>query len=251
MQSQEGALLRNKLSIIILAAGKGVRMKSDLPKVLHKINDKTMIEHVIEKTKNLNPDKVIVVVGYKHNKVKNHLSNYKLDYVLQKEQRGTAHAVMQCADKLGGKDCNTLILSGDVPLITEKTLADLYKNHIDNHAVATILGAKVKNPYGYGRIVRNKNKIVSIIEEKDANEKEKNINEINAGIYIFNNNILFKNIDKINNKNNQSEYYLPSIIPILIKYGWGDKMIVHGTDNENEIKGANTIEQLIELEKYV
>ena len=242
--------MKNKLAIIILAAGKGTRMNSDLPKVLHQINNKTMIEHVIEKTKKLNPEQLIVVVGYKHNKVREHLSSYKLEYVLQEEQKGTGHAVMQCAEKLQHKDCNTLILSGDVPLITEKTLMKLYETHINNNAAATILGAQVNNPYGYGRIIRKGNNIISIIEEKDANDKQKNINEINAGIYIFNNNILFKNIEEIDNKNNQSEYYLPNLIPILIQYGWGDRMIVYNTDNENEIKGANTIEQLIELEKY-
>ena len=250
MQLQEVELLKNKLSIIILAAGKGTRMNSDLPKVLHTINGKSMIEHVIKKTKKLNPYKVLVVVGYKHNTVKKYLSGYKLEYVLQEEQKGTGHAVMQCAEKLQNEDCDTLILSGDVPLITEQTLINLYETHMNNRAVATILGAKIKNPHGYGRIVRNENKIVSIVEEKDANQKEKNINEINAGIYIFNNNILFKNIEEIDNKNNQSEYYLPNLIPILIQYGWGDRMIVYNTDNENEIKGANTIEQLIELEKY-
>ena len=243
--------MKNKLAIIILAAGKGTRMDSDLPKVLHQINNKTMIEHVIDKTKKLNPEQLIVVVGYKYNKVKTHLSDYKLEYVLQQNQKGTGHAVMQCAEKLHDKDCDTLILSGDVPLITEKTLIRLYETHTNNNAVATILGAQVKNPYGYGRIVRKGNNITSIIEEKDANEKEKNINEINAGIYIFNNNILFKNIEKIDNKNNQSEYYLPDMIPILIKSGFGGRMIVYNTDNGNEIKGANTIEQLIELEKYV
>ena len=243
--------MKNKLAIIILAAGKGSRMNSDLPKVLHQINNKTMIEHVIEKTKKLNPEQLIVVVGYKHNKVKNHLSDYKLEYVLQEEQKGTGHAVMQCAEKLQHKDCNTLILSGDVPLITEKTLMKLYETHINNNAVATILGAQVNNPYGYGRIIRRGNNIISIVEEKDADDKQKNINEINAGIYIFNNNILFKNIEKIDNKNNQSEYYLPDMIPILINSGFEDRMIVCSTDNEHEIKGANTIEQLTELEKYV
>ena len=127
---REVELLKNKLSIIILAAGRGTRMNSDLPKVLHTINGTAMIEHVIKKTKKLNPYKVLVVVGYKHNKVKKYLSDYKLEYVLQEEQKGTGHAVMQCAEKLQNEDCDTLILSGDVPLITEKTLINLYETHI-------------------------------------------------------------------------------------------------------------------------
>ena len=106
--------MKNKLAIIILAAGKGTRMNSDLPKVLHQINNKTMIEHVIEKTKKLNPEQLIVVVGYKHNKVREHLSSYKLEYVLQEEQKGTAHAIEQCIPQIKELEGNTLVLSGDV-----------------------------------------------------------------------------------------------------------------------------------------
>ena len=240
--------MNKKLSIIILAAGKGTRMNSDLPKVLHKVNNKTMIEHVIARTKKLNPEKLIVVVGYKYDIVKQYLSEYEIDYALQKEQNGTGHAVMQCYESLKNFTGNTLILSGDVPLITEETLINLYEEHIKNNATATILSAKSSNPYGYGRIIRSQNNFISIVEEKDANQKEKNINEINAGIYIFRNNILFENIKEIDNNNKQSEYYLPSIMPILIKKN--HKVIVFKTKNENEIKGANTLEQLNKLESY-
>ena len=121
--------------------------------------------------------------------------------------------------------------------------------HITQNAQATILSAKIKEPHGYGRIIRKNGDFISIIEEKDANEIQKNIKEINGGIYIFNNKILFKNIDKINNTNKQSEYYLPDIMPIIMKNN--DKVIVYQIKNENEIKGANTFEQLHELEKYV
>ena len=223
-------------------------MDSDLPKVLHKINNKTMIEHVIEKTKKLNPEKLVIVVGYKYKEVKKCLSNYSLDYVLQKEQKGTGHAVIKCKQTLKDFNGNTLILSGDVPLITQETLINLYEAHINNAAAATILSAKSNEPFGYGRIIRNQNNFISIVEEKDSNKKEKNIDEINAGIYIFKNNVLFENIKEINNNNNQSEYYLPSIMPILIQKG--HKVIVFKTNNQNEIKGANTVEQLLKLETY-
>ncbi len=240
--------MNSKLSIIILAAGKGTRMNSDIPKVLHMVNKKSMLEHVISKTNDLNPKKVIIVIGYKSELVKEHLNNYQLEYALQKEQKGTAHAVMQCKETLNNFDGNTLILSGDVPLIKSETLTDLYNAHINHNAQATILSAKIKNPHGYGRIVREKNNFHSIVEEKDANSNQKNINEINAGIYIFNNQVLFENISKISNQNKQSEYYLPDIMPIIMKnHG---KVFVHPIKNEHEIKGANTLEQLAELEKY-
>ena len=241
-------LLKNKLAIIILAAGKGTRMDSDIPKVLHQINNKSMIEHVISKTNELKPEKLLVVVGYKADQVKVHLKHCKLEYVLQKEQNGTGHAVMQCKQNLNNFEGQTLILSGDVPLIRTNTLIDLYNAHINENAQATILSSKINNPHGYGRILRKNNCFDSIVEEKDATENQKNINEINAGVYIFNNQVLFKNIHKINNQNNQSEYYLPDIMQIIMKNN--GKIFVHQIKNEYEIKGANTIEQLSELEKY-
>ena len=240
--------MSNKISLIILAAGKGTRMNSAMPKVLHKINNKSMLEHVISKTNNLNPKKIIVVIGYKAEEVKKHLREHQLDYALQIEQKGTAHAVMQCEEKLSDFNGDTLILSGDVPLIKSQTLTDLYDAHIDHNAQATILSAKIENPYGYGRIIREKNQFSSIIEEKDATQNQKNINEINAGIYIFNNKVLFENINKINNQNKQSEYYLPDIMPIIMKNN--GKVFVHPIKDEYEIKGANTLEQLTELEEY-
>ena len=232
-----------------MAAGKGTRMNTELPKVLHTLKQQSMIEHVINKTIQIKPDKIIVVVGYKSELVKKHLINYNVEYAMQHKQLGTGHAIMQCKNILNDFKGNTLILSGDVPLITKKTLSNLYQMHIKNNSSATVLSATIKNPSGYGRIIRNKNNFISIVEEKDANEKQKKINEINTGIYIFNNKILFKHIRKINNNNNQSEYYLPDVLPIILKNKY--KIIVHSTSNETEIKGINTIEQLNELEKQL
>jgi len=241
--------LKNKLSIIILAAGKGTRMNSDLPKVLHKVKNKSMIEHVIYQSENLYPDKSIIVVGYKHELVRDHLKKINLTFAMQEVQKGTAHAVMQCYDLLKDFNGSTLILSGDVPLIKSKTLKDLYKIHLTNNCRATLLSAKVNNPFGYGRIIRgDKNNFKAIIEEKDATDNQKSINEINAGIYIFDNQTLFENINKIKNDNNQSEYYLPDILEIMIKQNF--KIMVHQIEDENQIKGANTENQLLELEKY-
>ena len=240
--------MKNKVSIIILAAGKGTRMKSDMPKVLHKVNEKSMIEHVILNARNLNPEKMIVVVGYKYEMVKKQLENQDLTYVIQHKQNGTAHAVMQCEELLKNYDGHTLVLSGDVPLIKSKTLKELFEIQIKNKAHATVLSAKVRNPYGYGRIIRNSdNNFKTIVEEKDANDSQKNITEINGGIYIFNNQTLFENINKVKNNNNQSEYYLPDVLEILTKQNC--KVLVYQINDENEIKGANTEKQLLDLEK--
>ncbi len=248
MQSLEVVLLKNNLSVIILAAGKGTRMCSDIPKVLNQINNKSMIEHVLEQTYNLKPEKLLVVIGYEYQQIKKYLKGHPLHYVLQKEQLGTAHAIMQCQKDLKNFKGSTLILSGDVPLIKSETLQKLYNTHTTEKAQATILSAKIENPYGYGRIVRENNSFISIVEEKDATEIQKNIKEINGGIYIFDNKILFENINNINNNNSQSEYYLPDIMSILVKKNY--KVLVHQIQNEHEIKGANTKEQLLELEKY-
>ena len=232
-----------------MAAGKGTRMNTELPKVLHTLNNKTMIEHVVDTTLKINPEKLIVVVGYKNELVKKQLNNYDIKYVEQLKQLGTGHAIMQCQNALNNFDGDTLILSGDVPLITKKTLSDLYKKHIACKSKGTVLSATISNPTGYGRILRNGDSFVSIVEEKDANKKQKEINEINAGIYIFNNQILFSNINQIKNQNNQSEYYLPDVLPIMLKNK--HQITVYKTSNELEIKGINTIQQLYDLEKQI
>ena len=232
-----------------MAAGKGTRMNTELPKVLHKLNNKTMIEHVIDTTLKINPEKIIVVIGYKSELIKKQLNDYNIEYAEQLEQLGTGHAIMQCQNILNDFKGDTLILSGDVPLITKKTLSDLYKKHIEYKSKGTILSAIINNPTGYGRILRDKNFFISIVEEKDANEKQKKINEVNTGIYIFNNQILFSNINQINNHNNQSEYYLPDVLPIILKNK--HQITVCKTSNELEIKGINTIQQLYDLEKQI
>ena len=232
-----------------MAAGKGTRMNTEMPKVLHKLNNKTMIEHVIDTTLKINPEKLIVVVGYKNELIKEQLKNYDIEYVKQLEQLGTGHAIMQCQNALNNFEGDTLILSGDVPLITKKTLSDLYKKHIKYKSKGTVLSATIKDPTGYGRILRDGDSFITIVEEKDANKKQKEINEINTGIYIFNNQILFSNINQINNHNNQSEYYLPDVLPVMLKNK--HRITVCKTSNELEIKGINTIQQLYDLEKQI
>ena len=240
--------MKNNLAVIILAAGKGTRMKSDKPKVLHKIGSKSIIERVVLTTQKLLPKKIVIVVGYKFALIKENLNKLNVKYALQEEQNGTGHAVMQCKKELNSFNGETLILSGDVPLINYETLQKMYEVHIETQSAATVLTADIKNPFGYGRIIKNNNDFSFIKEEKDATIDEKKINEINAGIYIFNNKILFKHIEKISNNNNQKEYYLPDIFPLIIKNK--QKVSTFKINNDYEIKGVNTIAQLNELNVY-
>ena len=149
--------MTNNLIIGILAAGKGTRMNSNIPKVLHTINGMTLIERVIQTAEKLKPTKIIFIVGFKKELIQKELKNYKVEYAIQKNQRGTGHAVKQCASKNINFSGNILILSGDVPLITKETLDILFDAHIKNKSVASLISAIVNNPKGYGRIKRDNN----------------------------------------------------------------------------------------------
>jgi len=238
--------MRNpNLAVIILAAGKGTRMDSELPKVLHSINNKPMILNVIKSAYKINADPIIAIVGYKHQMVKDVLKNEKIEFALQKKQNGTAHAVIQCQDRLNDFNGNVLVLSGDVPFISSKTLEALIKIHTQLDSKATVLTCELENPYGYGRIIKNKdNTLKKIIEHKDANVNELKENEINTGIYIFDSIELFKILPKINNNNKQKEYYLTDVINILLSNN--EPVFIEKTININEVTGINTLQQLKE-----
>ena len=228
---------------MILAAGKGTRMDSDIPKVMHKVNGIPMLVHVINKAKNIGANKIITVIGYKGNLIEKELSNTDIDFVEQKEQLGTGHAVLQCKGILSSFNGNVIILSGDVPLISNKTLKCLIDNHQKSENAATIITADLNNPAGYGRIIRdNKGLLEKIVEHKDATENELDIHEINSGIYAFDCSILFKYLPKIQNNNNQGEYYLPDVLAEIIENKL--KVGIEKTKNIPEIQGVNTIEQL-------
>ena len=222
-------------------------MNSDLPKVLHEIKGKTLIEHVIETAEKLNAHKTIAIVGYKKEIVRDRLKHLNIEYAIQDQQLGTGHAIKQCKKNIENISGNILILSGDVPMISYNTLLNLVETHKKNKSKASLISAKVENPYGYGRIKRNikNNQFVEIIEHKDANSKELLINEINAGIYIFDIETLFKNLSKISNNNQQKEYYLGDVLEYIKK----DQISVHITNNINEISGINNKEQLNEIIK--
>ncbi|MGT2933252.1 bifunctional UDP-N-acetylglucosamine diphosphorylase/glucosamine-1-phosphate N-acetyltransferase GlmU [Streptococcus catagoni] len=200
---------------IILAAGKGTRMKSDLPKVLHKVAGLTMLEHVFRSVSAINPEKNVTVIGHKAELVKEVLEN-KSDFALQTEQLGTGHAVMMTEEALSGLEGNTLVIAGDTPLITGESLKNLIDFHVNHKNVATILTAKAENPFGYGRVIRNNDdEVLKIVEQKDANAFEQEVKEINTGTYLFDNKRLFEALKSINTNNAQGEYYLTDVISIF------------------------------------
>ncbi|AME09982.1 bifunctional N-acetylglucosamine-1-phosphate uridyltransferase/glucosamine-1-phosphate acetyltransferase [Gemella sp. oral taxon 928] len=204
---------------VILAAGKGTRMKSKLYKVLHKVCDRTMVELVLDSLNDLKMDEVITVVGHGAEKVKEVLGD-RTKFVLQAEQLGTAHAVKVAKDMLKDKNGTTIVMYGDTPLIRPETINNMLDHHEQTKAKATVLTAYADNPFAYGRIIRDTNgKLEKIVEEKDATEPEKQVKEINSGIYCFDNKLLFEMLEEVKNDNKQGEYYLPDVLYLIRNRG--------------------------------
>ncbi len=204
---------------IILAAGQGSRMKSKLYKVLHPIAGKPMVEHVISQVEAVDPSEIVTIVGCGAEKVKSLLGT-RCSYVLQEQQKGTGHAVLQAKKLLKNKIGTTLVICGDTPLLTTATLEKLFEYHQEKDAKATILTAVTENPTGYGRVIRDELGIVEkIVEEKDASLQEKLVKEINTGTYCFDNQLLFEALEKVGTANAQGEYYLTDVIGILKRSG--------------------------------
>ena len=200
---------------VILAAGKGTRMKSDLPKVLHKVAGISMLEHVFRSVSAIEPDKTVTVIGHKAELVEQVLAG-QTEFVRQTEQLGTGHAVMMAEPVLENLTGQTLVIAGDTPLITGESLKNLIDFHINHKNVATILTAEADNPFGYGRIVRNQHgEVIKIVEQKDASDFEQQIKEINTGTYVFDNARLFEALKNINTNNAQGEYYITDVIGIF------------------------------------
>ena len=194
---------------LVLAAGQGKRIKSDLPKVLHKVCGKEMVKHVIDSIRKSGIDDVNVIVGKGAELVKERTSDRNVSYSLQEEQLGTGHAVKCAEDFLKDKKGVVAVLAGDTPLIKQSTIEKLFNEHIENKNAATVLTSMVEDPTGYGRIVRDSNnEVLKIVEHKDCNEEELKIKEMNTAIYCFDIELLVSSLSKINNNNNQGEYYL-------------------------------------------
>jgi len=236
------------LAIVIMAAGKGTRMKSDLPKVLHPANGRPVVEYVIEKSQALEPEMIVLITGHQSEKVRQATSKFDVRYALQEPQHGTGHAVMQAEPLLKEFDGEIIILSGDAPLFTTATLKELVAFHRANRAVATVLTAEIDDPTGYGRVIRSGNgeEVLRIVEQKDASDEEKAVNEINSGVYVFNATELFEALNSITNENAQQEYYLTDVFGIC--FGKGLKVCAFKVADPNEIRGINTPEQLREAE---
>jgi UDP-N-acetylglucosamine diphosphorylase/glucosamine-1-phosphate N-acetyltransferase len=233
-----------------MAAGQGTRMKSDLAKVLHTINGRPMILYVIDVAVSLGSEKTVLIIGHQREKVKEVCADYPVEFAIQDKQLGTAHAVMQTRDILGAEKSDILVLSGDVPLLTEPTLKRLIIKHQETDAIATLLTADLDDPTGYGRIVRdNAGNVARIVEHKDASADELNITEINVGIYIFKSVPLFQNLDLVKNDNAQGEYYLPDVVKMYVDRN--EKVVAQHADNFDETRGINTIDQLKEAETII
>ena len=242
--------MNKELRVIILAAGKGTRMNSDLPKVLHKLKGKPLLDYVIDESELLNPKEIILVVGFKKDRVIRHTeSRINLKYATQIEQLGTGHAVLQTNELLKNRKGHILILYGDVPNIKASTLQPIIDDHISNNRDLTLITAEIDDPTGYGRIVRDKNdNLLKIIEEKDCNDNEKKIKEWNPGIYIFKIPEVFKILHDIKTNNASKEYYLTDAIGLAQQSNMQIKAIKIA--NSDEVIGINTAYQLKVLEDW-
>ena len=222
---------------VILAAGKGTRMKSDLPKVLHKVAGISMLEHVFRSVNAINPEKTVTVIGHKAELVEQVLAG-QTEFVRQTEQLGTGHAVMMAEPVLENLTGQTLVIAGDTPLITGESLKNLIDFHINHKNVATILTAEADDPFGYGRIVRNQHgEVLKIVEQKDASDFEQQIKEINTGTYVFDNARLFEALKNINTNNAQGEYYITDAIGIFRENG--EKVGAYTLKDFDESLGVN------------
>jgi bifunctional UDP-N-acetylglucosamine pyrophosphorylase/glucosamine-1-phosphate N-acetyltransferase len=234
---------------VILAAGQGTRMKSKLYKVLHPVCGKPMVQHVVDQINKLDIQETVTIIGHGAEKVKAQLGD-SIRYALQEQQLGTAHAVIQAQDMLAGKEGITIVVCGDTPLIKAETMEALFKHHEELSAKATVLTARVEDPTGYGRIIRNENELVEkIVEHKDATEVERSIKEINTGTYCFDNYALFEALTNVSNDNVQGEYYLPDVIEILRKQG--QIVTAYQTDEFEETIGVNDRVALAEAERIM
>ncbi|WP_408955113.1 bifunctional UDP-N-acetylglucosamine diphosphorylase/glucosamine-1-phosphate N-acetyltransferase GlmU [Natroniella sp. ANB-PHB2] len=236
-----------QLVTITLAAGKGTRMKSNLPKVLHQVAGKSMVQHVVDTASDLEPVNNIAIVGYKSELVKEETEG-EIEFVKQEEQLGTGHAVMQAQDKLASFSGTVLVLYGDTPLLTVETLEELLAKRQSSNSAMTVLTTKVVDPTGYGRIVRDDNgQIARIVEEKDTSSQEAKIDEINTGICAFDSQLLVENLTELEADNAQGEYYLTDLVGILVEKG--ERVSALLTANHQETIGVNSRRHLAKAEK--
>ncbi|MDH3215606.1 MAG: NTP transferase domain-containing protein [Candidatus Krumholzibacteria bacterium] len=235
---------------IILAAGKGKRMSSDLPKVLHELGNRPMVSYVLDAVQPIVGDRAYVVVGYRAEEVIEACCNHAVHFVRQEEQLGTGHAVMQCEDALADFSGNVVVLNGDVPGLRSETIRMFLDYHKEHCAAATVLTAVLDNPTGYGRIVTDGDgSLVAIVEEKDADENAKKIAEINSGLFSFDKGKLYDALRSIDRSNAQNEYYLTDVISTLRSKG--EIVRAFRVDDAREVAGVNTDDELEAMRDYM
>ncbi len=247
-------LQERSLDILVLAAGLGTRMKSRKAKVLHQLDGRPLIAHVCRTAESIQPRQIYVVVGHQAEKIQaailEGLGQDRVTFVTQAQQLGTGDAVMSARDLLRDAESTLLILSGDVPLIRAETLQLLLERHRTSQNVATILSVRMENPTGYGRIVRDEEgRFLQIVEEKDTSADEKQIREINSGIYCFETSKLFPALERVKPANQQGEYYLTDVPEILLRAG--ERVDAYQHNNVREVAGINTRAELAEIENLV
>ncbi len=234
------------LSVAILAAGKGTRMESSLPKVLHKISGKSLLQRVIDSCVELNPDQIFIITGHKAKEVKESISDNKnIQFVIQHPQSGTGHAIQVLCRAVKKTQGKLLVLNGDVPLIKPETLNKLLNLHDSKNADVSLITTKKKNPHGYGRVFLKSGFIERIVEEKDCNNQERENLLINAGIYCFNWDNLSKIINSLQSNNNQKEIYLTDTVSLL-----KNSLSIEVEDN-GELQGINNRIQLSKCEENI
>jgi len=240
--------MNDSVVIIILAAGKGTRMKSEKAKVLHMLFGRPMIMHVVDTAVKVAGKEIIIVIGNQADKVKDVVSvSADIKFALQEEQRGTGHAV-QCALPVLPDHCqHVVILSGDVPLIKSSTIQNLINKHVSEFNDVTVLGVSLDNPFGYGRIVVNtKGGVEKIVEQADADDFEKNINIVNSGIYCVKQNFLENALTQIKSDNKQNEIYLTDIVEVANNFH--KKIGLKICEDQTEVMGVNTPQDLLNVE---
>jgi bifunctional UDP-N-acetylglucosamine pyrophosphorylase/glucosamine-1-phosphate N-acetyltransferase len=241
------------LNVVVMAAGLGTRMKSRRAKVLHELGGRPLIAHVVRTAQQLDPRTILVIVGHQAEEVEQAVLSEigeLASFSIQAKQRGTGDAVESARRQLENSDSMVLLLSGDVPLIRAETLQKLIEHHRAAGAACTILGVRLENPTGYGRIIRDEqDRFVKIVEQKDASEDERKVREINSGIYCFESNDLFAALKRVEPKNQQGEYYLTDVAEILNSNGRKVEVFTH-TD-AREVSGINTRAELAEFENLL
>jgi bifunctional UDP-N-acetylglucosamine pyrophosphorylase/glucosamine-1-phosphate N-acetyltransferase len=240
------------VAVAIMAAGKGTRLKSQLPKVLHEAGGKPLLEHVIQAAVRTVPAKdVYAVIGHEADRVRAVMQHTGVNFVLQAEQKGTGHALMVAQDALAGYD-HVIVLSGDAPMITPETIGRLRNFHLEEEAAMTLLSADLDDPAGYGRVVRKSPRsaeVEAIVEEKAATEAQKKIREINSGFYVFAVKELYANIAKLSTENAHGEYYLTDMAEVLRKAR--QRVVAFKTANAREVLGGNTRAELADIDHFL